>query len=111
MVAVVVHIVGSRVAARVQAAAFELLPHGVGVEVLDALDAGLPFTRLVAGPRDLLAPLYETEDFKNWATKYSDPKLVHGPMVGAVTDSSASFWVRTAHAAARFAVIRRTSFR
>ena len=61
-----------------------------------ALDADLPFARLVAGPRDLLAPLYETEAFKAWAAQYGDLPLLHGPMVGAVTDSSASFWVRTA---------------
>jgi alkaline phosphatase D len=64
-----------------------------------ALDADLPFARLVAGPRDLLAPLYETKAFKDWSVQYGDLPLLHGPMVGAVTDSSASFWVRTAAAA------------
>jgi alkaline phosphatase D len=64
-----------------------------------ALDAGLPFARLVAGPRDLLAPLYETEAFMDWAEEHGIPLLVHGPMVGSVTHSSASFWVRTARPA------------
>ncbi|MGM0485704.1 MAG: alkaline phosphatase D family protein [Planctomycetota bacterium] len=63
-----------------------------------ALEHGLPFTRLVAGPRDLLAPLYNTSLFETWKSRHEDLKLLHGPMVGAVTDSSASFWVRTAKA-------------
>ena len=64
-----------------------------------ALDAGLPFARLVAGPRDLLAPLYQADAYKTWAAEYGEPALLHGPMVGSVTDSSASFWVRTSRAA------------
>ncbi|MFW6170437.1 MAG: alkaline phosphatase D family protein [Planctomycetota bacterium] len=63
-----------------------------------ALDHGLPFARLVAGPRDLLAPLHGTSLFETWKARHEDLKLLHGPMVGAVTDSSASFWVRTAEA-------------
>ena len=61
-----------------------------------ALDKGLVFDRLVAGPRDFLAPLYKTEDFQSWQEKYKPGALVHGPMVGSVTDSQASFWIRTA---------------
>lgn len=64
-----------------------------------ALDAGLPLTRLLVGPRDLLAPLYANDEFKAWAAKHGNLKLLHGPMVGSVTDTSASFWVRTAGAA------------
>lgn len=61
-----------------------------------ALDKGLTFDRLIAGPRDVLAPLYGTEDFKSWQEKYKPGALIHGPMVGSVTDSQASFWIRTA---------------
>jgi alkaline phosphatase D len=61
-----------------------------------ALDAGLPFGRLVAGPRDLLAPIYSTGEYKKWLEKYGEMPLLHGPMLGSVTDSAASFWVRTA---------------
>ena len=64
-----------------------------------AFDAGLPLARLVAGPRDLLAPLYQADAYKTWAAEYGGPALLHGPMVGSVTDSSASFWVRTSQAA------------
>ncbi|MGI9242799.1 MAG: alkaline phosphatase D family protein [Verrucomicrobiales bacterium] len=62
-----------------------------------ALDAGLPLPRLAAGPRELLGTLHESSAFQGWAEEYGldKLKLLHGPMVGAVTDSSASFWVRT----------------
>lgn len=64
--------------------------------VKKALDAGLPFGRFLAGPRDLLRPLTQSGRFarlvppEDWMDE-----LVHGPMVGCVTDSSARFWVRT----------------
>ena len=61
-----------------------------------ALDAGLPFGRLVAGPRDALQPLYATGDYTGWLQKQSGLKLLHGPMLGRVTSGGASFWVRTA---------------
>lgn len=63
-----------------------------------ALDAGLPFRRLVAGPREVLSDLWKTDSYKEWyaANDGDSLQLLHGPMVGSVTDSSASFWVRTA---------------
>ncbi len=66
-----------------------------------ALDSGLSFERLVAGPRELLAPLRETEEWNAWMAEFGGDRirLVHGPMLGAVTDSSASIWVRTANPA------------
>lgn len=60
-----------------------------------ALDNGLPFTRYLAGPKDLLAPMYETEYFKN-LKKGKDIRLIHGPMKGGVTTTSAKIWLRTA---------------
>ena len=60
-----------------------------------ALDAGLPFDRFVAGPRDLLAPLTRTRPFRELAGERS-AEVVHGPMLGAVTSRRARFWVRTA---------------
>jgi len=59
-----------------------------------ALDAGLPLDRFLAGPRDLLARLYKVSGFKK-LVKQGEALLVHGPSVGAVTDQSARFWVRT----------------
>ncbi|MYH26483.1 MAG: hypothetical protein F4156_14785 [Holophagales bacterium] len=62
-----------------------------------ALDAGMPFGRFLAGPRDLLAPLAATETFALHAASPNN-EIVHGPMLGAVTDTTAAVWVRTARA-------------
>jgi alkaline phosphatase D len=67
--------------------------------VKKAVDVGLPFGRFLAGPRDLLEPLTGSDEFKALAKKYGE-ELVHGPMLGCVTDSGANFWVRTASEAA-----------
>ena len=61
-----------------------------------ALDKGLLFERLIAGPQNVLSPLYESDEFVNWKQQYKPGALIHGPMVGSVTDSGASFWIRTA---------------
>ncbi len=60
-----------------------------------AVEAGLPFERLLAGPRSALAPLHQSHAFQMWAEAEARV-LVHGPMVGQVTAGAASFWVRTA---------------
>lgn len=64
-----------------------------------AVAAGLPFSRIQAGPRSILAPMYASDAYKAWAADKEAP-LVHGPMLGSMTDSSASFWVRTARPSA-----------
>jgi len=63
--------------------------------VQKALDEGLPFDRFIAGPRDLLKPLTESAEFKALLKKHG-MKLLHGPLLGCVTENSAKFWVRTA---------------
>lgn len=63
--------------------------------VEQAVDEGLPFGRFLAGPRDLLNPLTASPKFKALKDKYA-VELLHGPMLGCVTDSSARFWLRTA---------------
>ena len=60
-----------------------------------ALGEGLPFARFVAGPRDLFQPLYDTDAFRELARE-ENVRLVHGPMIGSVTPTSAQIWVRTA---------------
>jgi alkaline phosphatase D len=60
-----------------------------------AIDYGLSIERLHAGPRDILEPLYEHSEFKKWITT-RQKQLLHGPLLGSVTDTSARFWVRTA---------------
>jgi alkaline phosphatase D len=62
--------------------------------VKKAVELGLPFSRFLAGPRDILQPLYESDLFKKYAIDF-DVQLLHGPMVGCVTDQSATFWLRT----------------
>lgn len=59
-----------------------------------ALNYGLPFGRFLAGPRDLLEPVYQTEYFKELIRK-NDLKILHGPMTGAVTVNSVKIWLRT----------------
>ncbi len=63
--------------------------------VKQAVDSGLPFGRFLAGPRDLLKPLMESVEFQEFSKRHAT-ELLHGPMLGCVTDSSARFWVRTA---------------
>jgi len=73
--------------------------------VQKAVDEGLPFVRFLAGPRDLLRPLTNSPGFKVLAKKYH-VELLHGPMLGCVTDSSAKFWVRTANEVAVEVVVK-----
>ena len=61
----------------------------------ESVSKGLPFSRYIAGPRDILKPLTDSPEFKDFALDYKI-ELIHGPMVGMVTENSASFWVRTA---------------
>lgn len=60
-----------------------------------AIAAGLPPGRFIAGPREILAPLSETAQFRELLARHGG-KPVHGPMLGCATDRSMRFWVRTA---------------
>jgi alkaline phosphatase D len=64
--------------------------------VKKAVEAGLPVGRFHAGPRSLLKPLTDSEAFRAFAAQHP-VELIHGPVVGSVTDSRARFWVRTVH--------------
>jgi alkaline phosphatase D len=59
-----------------------------------AVAVGLPFARFLAGPRELLQPLTQTPEFRRLASEHAIP-LIHGPMLGCVTDRGAKVWVRT----------------
>ena len=61
-----------------------------------AVKAGLPIGRFFAGPRKLVAPLVADGGFGELAKKAGFVGLVHGPLLGCVTDTSAKIWVRTA---------------
>jgi len=65
------------------------------VKAREAVDAGLPFERLLAGPPSLMPKLHELGDFQKWKTEVSHSPIVAGPMLGNVTDTTASFWIRT----------------
>jgi len=60
-----------------------------------ALKLGLPKGRLIAGPREMLKPIAETELMRTLVKSHNN-RLVHGPLVGNVSGTTASFWVRTA---------------
>ncbi len=55
--------------------------------------AAIPPQRFLAGPRRLFAPLHEHPDFQALRDEYLHEPL-HGPMLGAMTDSSVRVWVR-----------------
>lgn len=59
-----------------------------------AVDGGLPFIRFLAGPKNLLKPLTDSAEFQEFSKKYVI-ELLHGPMLGCVTESEAKFWIRT----------------
>jgi len=60
-----------------------------------AVEGGLPFERFHAGPRNLLAPLTQSKAFRDFSADHP-VGLVHGPMLGAMTDRSVKVWVRCA---------------
>jgi len=62
--------------------------------MVEAVRAGLPLERFLAGPRELLRPLTRSQTFIKYAASRVKP-LIHGPMLGSVTDHGARFWVRT----------------
>jgi len=67
---------------------------GAAESMKKAVEAGLPFKRFLAGPREILRPLRQTEQFRQYAAQYSI-QLIHGPLLGCLTDTSVKFWVRT----------------
>jgi len=59
-----------------------------------ALEAGLPLSRFTAGLRPLFDALTESKLFHDYI-EGKDHLLVHGPVLGNITDQSVSIWVRT----------------
>jgi len=57
-------------------------------------EAGQMPQRFLAGPRRMFAPMHDHPVFVKLTEKHKYD-LVHGPMLGAVTDQSAKVWVRT----------------
>ncbi|MCG8311204.1 MAG: alkaline phosphatase family protein [Cytophagales bacterium] len=67
-----------------------------------ALEAGMPIERFFAGPRGLTKNLVESNEFSRFA-EGRFARLIHGPMLGDVTSTSAKVWVRT-HREAKVAI-------
>jgi len=67
---------------------------GAAESMKKAVEAGLPFERFLAGPRQIFKPLRDTDQFRRLAARYR-VQLIHGPLLGCLTDTSAKFWVRT----------------
>ncbi len=63
-----------------------------------AIELGLPEGRVAAGPRGLLRNIDRRNAFFDSLDNELKTQLVHGPLVGNLSDSGASFWVRTAQA-------------
>jgi len=72
-----------------------------------AVQAGLPVERFVAGPRDAFESLTADIEFRRWADDRVSA-LLHGPLLGRVTDRSAAVWVRTARPATVRVIVRAT---
>ena len=56
---------------------------------------GMPLERFVAGPRNLLKKLHDSQEFKE-LIKAEGIHLLHGPIVGSVTENRARIWLRSA---------------
>ena len=59
------------------------------------VELGLPIGRFLAGPRNVAKPLVESPAFKALLAKHP-VQLIHGPLLGSMTDTSVRVWVRTA---------------
>ena len=60
-----------------------------------AVANGAQMGRFVAGPKDAFAALYEADGYSEWVSSL-DLELVHGPMIGDVSGTTAKVWLRTA---------------
>lgn len=69
---------------------------GDAIEVArEALAKGIPPGRFFAGPLQLTSRLRDHEDFQRLPGIAEVGPIIHGPMLGDVTDHSAKVWVRT----------------
>ncbi|MCK5441288.1 MAG: alkaline phosphatase D family protein [Maribacter sp.] len=59
-----------------------------------AMAAGMPAERFIAGPRTLLENVTKSKEFKDFI-KGKLKRLVHGPLLGDVTTTTAKIWLRT----------------
>lgn len=62
--------------------------------VREAVASDVPPGRFLAGPRNLTEPLARDETIRAFLLEEGGP-LLHGPMLGSMTDGSCRIWVRT----------------
>ena len=60
-----------------------------------AIGRGLPVERFVAGLRELFTPLTHSEPFRQYVAEHP-VNLIHGPLLGDMTDHGVRVWLRTA---------------
>ena len=63
--------------------------------IKDAVSEGLPIERVLASPGAFFKPLERNADFKAWLFEQSG-SVIHGPMFGSLTATSARVWLRMA---------------
>ncbi|MEX2578672.1 MAG: alkaline phosphatase D family protein [Verrucomicrobiales bacterium] len=61
----------------------------------EALEVGLPPERLLAEPLELLEKLHDHPDFDSLPGIADAGPILHGPMLGDLTDEGVSVWIRT----------------
>ncbi len=61
-----------------------------------AVQHGLSFGRFLAGPRPITKALTESRAFQGYAKEHGK-ELIHGPMLGSLSDQRVHFWLRTWH--------------
>lgn len=61
-----------------------------------AMECGLPASQMIAG-RDLIRG-FDVKSFFQKIENHSQHPILHGPLIGNVSDDSASFWIRSASA-------------
>jgi alkaline phosphatase D len=70
-------------------------PQQAVAQFQQAIQRGLPPERILAGPRHLMKPITGDAFYRQLLKQHSG-HLVHGPLLGNVTDHSTAVWVRTA---------------
>lgn len=63
-------------------------------EARKAVEKGIPFARVAAISNETAKALRSAPGYSDWAAAHP-LTLIHGPMIGAVTDNSAKVWLRT----------------
>ncbi len=61
-----------------------------------SMSVGLPPGRFLVGPRNWVSKIRKAPEYSEFRKKHGSG-LIHGPMLGDITPTSAKFWMRTAY--------------